>query len=330
MAVLLIGEVLTYSGGDGYGAEVSRTSDGIQWTATASGTNTYNVLAFDNGTFSASETIYFYLDESFGHTSQQGNLPVGSKELTPEYYLQQLEKELDYRGAPTVKYVDADGLADVLSAVSNASKTSLVMVSGSVPDTVYGDSNILLDWIHNGGTLYWAGGPIGTKLSHRDRTAEDVPDGTKIFLGSDCSNKEKRDGNNAGMVDERVDGGLSEHLGLRSNCVLYGIDSSLLEQDGYLSLGYTDGVYSSITLIRSGMGQICIFGGDLTNYQRYDMSQIIASGICWCSNEIGYAAGTVSGSRSGSIELICEENLRAYLYLGHGEDFPVYGRGFDL
>lgn len=328
----MVGEVLTYSGGDGYSLDATRTPDGMNWSAGTSGTNTYDVVVFDNLSYTSPERIYLYDDDDYGNVSEQGITPVGSKELTPRYYLEQLEKELDYRGIHNTEFVNATGLRTVLSDTGNAMKCALVIVSGSIPDTVYAANDILMNWVQAGGTLYWAGGPLGTSVSHQDGTTDNVPDGPMRLLGSNCLNPAvNNDEGLVGMVDGTVDDeGIGTFLGLQNNCVLYGVDRSAVMTDS-LAVGYTDGTYSSIVFVRCGDGQICVFGGDLTNNQRYDMSQTIASGLCWCSKVLGHAKGSVShGDTSGTLMFAASGIVRAYLFLGHGEEFPVYGRGFDL
>ncbi len=334
IAALLIGEVFVYATHEEYSAEVSRTSDGMEWSISSTGSNTYDILVLDNGSFSSKKTVYLYLDERYGHTSSPGKQPVGSKALNPDHYLDLLEKELKNRCVTDVRYVDADTLVDVMKDLKDSDEKILVMVSGSIPDTVYGDSDLLTTWIDSGGTLYWAGGIIGEYVSHRDGTVTRVADGPRRFLGSDCVNPLEPEGDqNAGLVDNVVpDNQLQKILGIGSNSILYSVDPSRLDGSvGHLSLGFTDGKYSSITYVQSRSGQICIIGGDLTHQQNYDVSQIIASGLYYGSQVLASEDGKVFGTTvSGNIEFTSVGNVRAYIYLGHGSNYLVYGRGFDL
>lgn len=331
VAVLLAGEAIVYTEGGGYSASAERDGDSVHWSAGTSGTATYDVVVSDNGDFAPVTSVYLYLDDGYGGTSVQGKLPVGSKELTPSYYLQQLEAELDYRGTGVAGYVDAQGLRELVSDTAGAPGRAVVMVSGSIPDTVYGGNSLLSDWLVAGGTLYWAGGEIGRYVSHSDGEQEEVSGGAESLIGSARVNPAENDsGQMVGMVDGVVPGDpYRGHLGLRSNCVLYGIETSSVTEG--IGIGYTDGTYASAAFVRNGSGQVCVVGGDLTNYQRYDMSQIIASGICWCSQEAGFADGSTRGDVSGTVGVPASAgNLAVYIYLGHGEDFPTYGRSFDL
>ncbi len=334
IAMLLIGELIVYVAPEEYSIGATRTSDGLEWNISSTGSNTYNILVLDNGTALSQKTVYFYLDETYGHTSSPGRQPVGSKTLDPEHYLDLLEKELKYKGVNSVVYVNAEALAETLSDCNDSAETALVMVSGSIPDTVYGEVSLLTDWIHSGGTLYWAGGIIGEYVSHRDGTVDQISDGPQRILGSDCINPLRADSDpNAGLVDGIVsDNQLKEAIGLKNNSVLYAVDPGhLAESVGHLSLGFTDGTYTSITYVQSGMGQVCVVGGDLTHDQNSDMSQVLASGLCYKSSVIAIEVGKVLDKKiSGEIKFTATGNIRAYIFLGHGAEYPVYGRGFDL
>ncbi len=333
IAVLLIGEVFTYCVHEEYSVGAERTSDGMDWNIRTTGSNTYNILVLDNGTAQTQKTYYFYLDESYGHTSVPGKQPVGSKALVPEEYLSTLEKELNTRGINDILYVDATSLAELISDHSRSKEIALIMVSGSIPDTVYTASGGLAKWVRSGGTLYWAGGIIGEYESHNDGSATHLTNGPQKIIGYDCVNPQHSDGDkDAGLVDKVItDNRLQEALGLTSNCVLYSVDSSRLGSSvGHLSLGFTDGKYASITYIQSGSGQVCVIGGDLTHQQNSDMSQIIASGLCYNSTVIAFEDGTVGSNAGGSISFTVTGKVRAYIYLGHGSEYVVYGRGFDI
>lgn len=334
IAVLLIGEVIVYAAHEEYSIEATRTADGMEWCISSTESNTYNILVLDNGSALSQKTVYFYLDENYGHTSSPGKQPVGSKALVPEHYLDLLEKELKYRGVSDIQYVDAGSLAKALSDRARSAETALIMVSGSIPDTVYGEVDILTDWVHSGGTLYWAGGIIGEYVSHSDGTVDRITDGPQRILGSDCINPLHADGDqDAGLVDQVVtDNQLQKALGITNNSILYGVAPGCLGASvGHISLGFTDGTYTSITYVQSGLGQVCVIGGDLTYHQNSDMSQIIACGLCYSSTVVAMEDGKVFGSKiSGEVLFTAVGNIRAYIFLGHGANYPVYGRGFDL
>lgn len=333
IAVLLIGEVIVYSADEKYSAEVTRTAGGLEWSISSSGSNTYEILVFDNGTSLSQNNFYFYLDENYGYTSTPGKQPVGSKALHPEHYLSLLEKELKYRGIDNIEYVDAERLAEVLSNHTESEKSALIMVSGSIPDTVYGGRDILTEWVRSGGTLYWAGGIIGETISHRDGSVDIVTDGPSRILGADCVNSLRAEGDeNAGLVDAAInDNDLQKLLGIGNNSVLYAVDANRLGSIPHLSLGFTDGTYASVTYIQSERGQICVLGGDLTHEQNSDLSQLVASGISYQSTLVASESGEIFGTNiNGTLAFASPGNIRVYIFLGHGADYPVFGRGFDI
>lgn len=60
-----------------------------------------------------------------------------------------------------VEYVNASG---VLSVVDGPATGTLVVLGGIIPETVFSNkTNTLVTWVENGGTLVWAGGPLGSE-----------------------------------------------------------------------------------------------------------------------------------------------------------------------
>ena len=117
-------------------------------------------------------------------------------------------------------------------------------------------------------------------------------------------------------------------LSLSNNDVTYAVSQEVLpEGTPSLAIGYQEDGYSSITLVGSGSGAIVVFGGQLGNFQRYDMAQVIASGIGPSSEIVEYVHGTVSGSASGEIE-VGDVGVTVYVYLGGY--YPVFGKGFQF
>jgi hypothetical protein len=206
-----------------------------------------------------------------------------------------------------------------------AAGKGLVFLSGALPSTVYSGSasDKVLTWIHNGGTLYWAGEALGRYVGNNDKTVREVADYESLFFGvGGCLNTRTED---CRAYSEITDNNYGRHLSLKSNDVRYGVKIGSVPDS--LCVGYSEDGYASATLTKCGAGMICVMGGNYSNSQRMDLANIIASGLCYCSSEIGCKEGTVArGTASGSFENmpVSHGNLAVFVYLGG--DFSVYGK----
>ncbi len=333
IALIIAGELAAYGDVYSYGSEVHE--DG-SYEVSTSGAHVYDVVSSDNGQYESVRTLLVLSDDGYGGVSHDVTVEVGARALDEEYYTLQLLNNLEYLGFTDVRKVDAESLKTAL-ADEDPARIGLVVLHGALPDTVYTGSSgdALLSWISSGGTLYWAGEALGKYIGHSDGTVTLAPSGYQsLFLGSECLidmevSENPRDNRNIGRVYERIDDGYSEALCLKNNNVLYGIDSTLLE-DGRKALmtGYTDGKASSVSLVSSGTGCICVMGGLFSNYQRMDLATVIAAGIGPESSIADADHGTVShGSVEGDVD-VGDGNVTVFVYLGG--DFSVYGRTYYL
>lgn len=300
--------------------------EGNEVTISANSSVVYDIVSINNGGMGGSSEIVIYHDPSYGERLDDTHHATGGMYLSQEYYISQLRIQLECRGTDTTT-MDAEELRTMMgSAVaSGRCDQSVVMVSGAVPDTVYGGSgsDLIIQWLNMGGRIYWAGGIIGQYSSSSDGTVEDRGIGKQsLFLGAVCQNEEDAYGL------EEMNPGWKDALCLAGNGIRYAIDPS--EVGPSLSMGFTDGTYSSICMVGCGSGMVCIFGGILSNDQRSDMAQVLSSGITHGSVLIEHVHGSVT--RSSVTETIevgdPSGNIRIYAYLGGY--FTVYGRNTSL
>jgi len=328
VAAVLIGEAYVYTLDNGrFSSEMWVNGDGdLEYSMTSKGSEQYSVVVSDNGGFERIQKYYIYYDAGYGSVLEKPWVPIGAKELTQEYYISQLTAMLNNRGICNIETLNAADLKNAMEkdvADGECNIKGLIVLSGALPDTVYeGDAgDPIFDWIGDGGSLYWAGNVLGKYYATPGGTTEVTGYESLFFFGLSC-------------VTDDTDKELSDitannyrhSLSMMNNSIRYGIDPSGFPVD-HLEAGYTKGGYCSSVLYERGNGMICILAGDLSNDQRHDLAQLIASGICPYSEEIGYTKGEVRRSTvTGTIgcTFVTGSNYTAYVY--YGGYFTVYGK----
>lgn len=327
IATVLLGEVIVYtSGTDDYDSNVSLSDDGIDYNISVKGSQSYNVIAMENSMAAMAE-IYVYFDSSYisNYESEEG--PIGSHTADQEYFIDQLIKNLEFRGISNTKVVSAEELATAMTTdIINEFQKGLVVVSGALPDTIYSEtSNMIFQWLSQGGRLYWAGNLLGLYSSSTSGLTE-MNDHQNKFFGINCLNEGEQD-----FASKDVTGNtLRYDLSLKNNRIRYAIDSSILEASGKqcLAVGYEENGYSSIVFTEYGKGMICVLGGDLSRNMWSDLAQIISANITYVTSVIGTTEGTERyGNVSGSMN-VSGTDISVYVYLGGY--YPVYARYYDL
>lgn len=332
LAVIVIGEAVVYTSDyTDYSADASLEDGTLNYSVSADGSKEYSVVVSDNGGFTGIRTLYLYYDESYPSDYEAVDSDVGAPTFNQKYYLEQVANLLEYRGVQDVRFVNAQELKEVLGAdieSEGCSGKGLVVVSGVLPDTVYegNQDDVIMRWISSGGSLYWAGNTLGSSYATQDGIEPVDSDYQEMFFGGDCLYT----GDDTEAYSE-VSNGYTKGLSLMNNDVRYGIDSTKVGSDrACLTMGFVnDAGYASIGMVQCGQGMVCVFGGQLSNMQRYDMAQVIASGIGPSSQLITVETGSVTrGTVTGSIDGITGTGVSAYIYLGGY--YPVYGKLFGF
>ena len=109
---------------------------------------------------------------------------------------------------------------------------------------------------------------------------------------------------------------------MTNNSLRYAPDTSNISNS--MTVGYSDGKYSSISMVKHGNGMVCIVAGDYSNNQRSDLAQIIGANLCYRSQLIDSGAGDVTRGSVNGILAYSMNNLSAYTYLGGY--YVVYAR----
>ena len=324
-----------------YSYDANTDSDG-NYSVYCSGNNAYDAILTDNGSFESPSTLYIYYDESYGSVVNDAEVEIGAMELTQKYYLSQLVYNLSYYGYSNVTYVNAEEMTTLLSDTSTAKGKGLVIIAGAIPDTSYNgtSSSAIVEWIQNGGSLYWTGEQIGKYISHSNGTVSEATSGySQLFVNSELNQTEydpdiQYDDLAGIKAYDQVSGNrYTDTLSLKDNYILYAPDTTAMAAGTYLTIGYTDGQYASITFVQNGSGMVCVLAGDYSNNQRMDFATVVAAGLCYCSEEIDWQSGDVTkGSVSGTFNnmdaVTAGDRLVSFIYIGG--DFSVFGKTFRI
>lgn len=194
--------------------------------------------------------FYVYYDEDYPDAS-------GDMSLKSAYFF--LEKNFNICSSVSVETKNAAELKELVDSGSH--DFGLIFFSGTLPDTIYNGTidSPIVNWLMTGGYIIWSGDMFGRHVSSADRTDE-VPDyytsvAEKLF-GMGCV---FNDSDDQTWGDERANGYLTGATGLYYANTTYGFDNSTLSVP-YIEAGYTDGEYTSITVMQLGTGTLCHFG----------------------------------------------------------------------
>lgn len=318
VSLMIIGEIYIYTFDEHstYGVGSSASSEDYSYNVHSGISNRYDVVISDNGEFKTPREYYIYYDSSYGAQINEINHPIGSKELDQSYYISQLVRQLENRGV-SAKVLNAIDLYDMVREdliVGNTEK-GLIVLSGALPDKIYkgAPTDPVFLWMDIGGCLYWAGNLLGAYYSEPGGVVKVGTDYQNLFFGSsNCLN----DVLDKAYSDD-TSNGYRYALSLSNHSVKYSVDVSKISAK-HITLGYTEGGYSSITLMERGNGMICMVAGDYSNEQRADLSQVIGAHLCYDSELIAHEFGVVTRSTVvGNTEVSPPAGYSAvFIYLG--------------
>lgn len=322
LAIVIAGEAYAYLPSDrGFSSDATVSGDSVDYSVSAKGAYVHQAILMDNGGMAGVESLRIYYDTSYASNVNERNITaVGSQFLTQSYYIDQLTKNLSFRGVTDVSVVDAiqlrDSLAQDISSGTAAGK-GLVMISGAIPDVLI-EGDILMTWIESGGYLYWAGNVIGAYSSSPDGITK--VDMTKVMIGTTDLSSSSETATSSSK--------LREEFSFESMIGLYSPNVDTITDRACLGVGYCDGSYNSVTLVECGKGQIAVFGGEFASRQIHDIAITIASGLTYKTTILDYHESEFNRSMSDSFAISGEHDLS--LYISVGKYHCAYAQRYDL
>lgn len=218
--------------------------------------------------------IYIYYDEKYPSSFSSDFAEVGLID-----HLGFLLESNHYQGEITI--VNATELKKVLQ---NNPQSIVIMTSGVLPDTVYGnETNLVTPWLDQGGIMFWVGDEFGAYSGHFEQPVKwyqglDTQVGQQRILNFTLIQGPTSPTNSYANISST----LSTELGLNYVDVTYGPTIGVILQHGGLVLGKIwegQSERTSIGAVRVGNGWLIIFGGELGNTRAIDGDDIVASDI---------------------------------------------------
>lgn len=178
--------------------------------------------------------------------------------------------------------------------------------------------DLLLDWLGAKGSVYWFGYLPGEYYEMKDSSKISAEDYLSPFNLSRESFCIVPDGNISSS------GELCDRLYFRNIDVMDGLRTDIGRPISYVS----DSGYSAITVMKVLDGTMVVLGGVQTNENAMDLAQVIASGITYDTELIGYDSGIVRNTMSNFIlySSSSKENVSVYVHIGGY--YTVYGKRF--
>ena len=312
-----IGEVgAYYSYTNNYGSSVQWTSSGLEYSVNSNGSDGYKVVAMNHS--EPLSELCFYLDSEFDSNLSKAREVDTVLGYNQNHAVNQMMRHTQFRGLENTRALDESGLFDYLSSTLSDPKGKGVMVIGyELPSAVYSghSTDLLFEWIDNGGTLYWAGSEIG-KFYSEAGVLHSVSNNQELFFGvSECVYK-------GTQKATETDGVFCRALSLQNSRMNNALSAAIPNS---LAIGYFCEGYASVSLVAHGLGTVCVFSGDLSLTQYDDMAQVISAGITPHTTLADCQAGDVRGTVNGHVSAPSDS---AYIYIGGVN--TVYGRAYHV
>ncbi|MBO4357225.1 MAG: hypothetical protein J5813_03535 [Candidatus Methanomethylophilaceae archaeon] len=322
-AVIVLGEVLTYSiNTHSFDAKAEFSSNTLDYSVSSSGSDTYSVVLLDNDDEQSTKALYVYINERYDDFYKQALEKSNVRYVEQQYYSEQVKKFLGLRGFDDVTLIGTEQLIELLNDPGTPKGKGLLITSFALPSEVYSghESDALLQWIKNGGNLYWSSSEIGRFYTDSDGLHE-VTGNQTLFFGKECVNTGE-----LVHATSAVDNSFREAFTLMNSGLEFAVNTDGITDS--LSIGYCDDGYSSISFVKHGNGMICVIGSMSEIIpQLDDTAQIIASGLTYSSRIVETVSGNViRGTVEGKIDYTVTNDAVAYIYIGG--TYTVYGRCF--
>ncbi len=311
-AFLIAGGVLVYNVHYDYGANASINENGeVNYSLSSSISTDCSCVVLSNVDFKSH--TYLYYDDGYASFYSQTDQKL---------FLKTLKDVLEKRNYTNVEYINAVQLKNTIET-ADPTDSIIVFASGSLPDTVYSESSpeLLVDWFDRGGSVYWCGPNIGSKMSTPDKIV-DTENGLLTDLVSDGSSGQTV--KDASEFSEKMYFSFREcTYGLKKNC------------DDSLVLGYSSEDYSSASVDKYLNGRIFVVGGNITAVRDamiYTCAGVASTIMCGVTEntiiltakEFHKDVGEISGT------LNCKANHGDVLYAIFGVPYSSWSKAITL
>ena len=325
VALIFIGEALTYTSGVySYDSSAERNGTSVDYSISSSGTNDYSAVLFDNDGFKRLDRLAIYIDEGYRTNLSKASSLSPVIDMDTNYYAEQIERALKLRSFENVTICDRQGLINYMNETdADPRGCGILSPSYALPGEIYtgNSSDPLMDWLNRGGSLYWVGSIPGS-FYYNNGELTIVEGNQSLFFGSDCVNTDSK------LYPDGVENDFTKALGMIGFDLYLGVDTSRLP-DGkdFRAIGCKNGSVFGETLLKYGDGMIVQSAGPFTIEQVEDLTQMMASGLCFKSTIVGCYDGKVTrGTVTGSFDSAGGDVI--YLYIGKA--YTVYGRAYDV
>ena len=325
VASIFLGEILTYSSGlNRYDSSAERNGAVVDYSVSSSGTNDYSAILIDNHGFERLDRLVIYVDEDYGANFGAASSMSPMCNIDPVYCAEQFERSMKIRSFDNVKVVGRQGLIDYLEETKiNPKGCGILSLSFALPGEVYKGNadDTLMKWINDGGSLYWVGSVPGA-FYYNNGELTSVAGSQSLFFGSDCIVADWS------IVPDKVDDTFTKKLCLIGYELFLGVDASKLPAGKqFRVMGCMKDDLAAYTLVQYGEGMVVQSAGKFRIEMFEDLSQVIASGLCYNSDIVGYEEGRVTRNTvHGSFDSADGDAL--YLFIGMA--YSVYGRAYDV
>ena len=330
IVILLAGEAISYVSNP-FSTSSELHSDGDAYTLymDSNYSTEYAVIVTETEANSSDRHLYIYRDPDYASFIEDSYL---------DYWIEKMVAEFEVYNFSDYTILNAEGLRDMMAgSIYNgvADETAVIMLTGALPDTVYGEEDSIYEmWLAAGGFVYWSGQSMGMYVAHEE-SIDPVPElveedpGMRFFgisgsIGTDSSPVLGTD-----PSDDRY---IGEALNIFYDSCNYGVRGDVPDS---LFIGCQKGGYNSIALSKfaGGTGQICIFGGkfppnDMQTVHS-NMLKVFFSGICYDSDVVLIENGTKDPGRTG-VTFSISEGSDAVVFFMYGSLLGTYGNTFRI
>ena len=328
-AVVIAGEFMAYGPNvHNYSADAERNGSTVDISVSTSGSDTYSAIVMDNGTHPAMTQLYIYSDIRYDEFFDDASDFIKMKKLNFNYTVDQIIRTLSVRGFDKISVLyDKELLEAMESDITGPVSKGLLLLSYGLPESIYSGSpdDVLFKWIEQGGFVYSMSSPLGM-FYHSDDGLVTVDDFQDLFFGKECMNPVVESVmSTTDIAHGVIDGnGLTKALALKWNRIQYALDVSSIS--GAFAMGFSEGNYSTVSMVPFGSGMICVLGGIYDRQQCDDFSQIIASGVSCYTQVIEIHQGSFTRESVNLHSDIPAGMTNVSVFVSIGGYYVTYGR----